>query len=154
MSEKLKKIFDFNLANWAEQTHIGFIAQSVRRLTENPMVKSSTPFTIFDLNILVEIQNQKNKVIFAGNFLLKNFFFLRRKNTDTREKIQQGWKEKGAPFRSDGAKRRIQGVSKRKKVVAQKEGYKVVTSVVLRRNGGVFSIKFLHIVLSCQLKVV
>ena len=28
----------------------------------------------------------------------------------TREKIQQGWKEKGAPFRSGGAKRRIQGV--------------------------------------------
>jgi len=37
-------------------------------------------------------------------------FFLRRKNTDTREKIQQSWKEKGAPFRSGGAKRRIQGV--------------------------------------------
>jgi len=63
---------------------------------------------------------------------------LTRKNTDTREKIQQGWKEKGAPFRSGGAKRRIQGVSKRKKVVAQKDGYKVPTAVVLRRNGGVF----------------
>ena len=27
----------------------------------------------------------------------------------TSEKIQQGWKEKGAPFRSGGAKRQIQG---------------------------------------------
>ena len=35
--------------------------------------------------------------------------FLIRKNTDTSEKIQQGWKEKGAPFRSGGAKRQIQG---------------------------------------------
>jgi len=40
--------------------------------------------------------------------------FLKRKNSDTREKIQQGWKEKGAPFRSCGAKRQIQGVSKGK----------------------------------------
>jgi len=52
-------------------------------------------------------------------------FFLRRKNTDTREKIQQGWKEqgwkeKGAPFRGGGAKRQIQGVSKRKKSFAAK----------------------------------
>jgi len=31
---------------------------------------------------------------------------------------------------------------KGKKVLAQKDGYKVVTSVVLRRNGGVFSLKF------------
>jgi len=30
---------------------------------------------------------------------------------------------------------------KEKKVLAQKDGYKVVTSVVLRRNGGVFSVK-------------
>jgi len=66
---------------------------------------------------------------------------LKRKNTDTREKIQQGWKEKGAPFRSGGAKRQVQGVSKGKKVLAQKDGYKVVTLVVLRRNGGVFSVK-------------
>jgi len=35
--------------------------------------------------------------------------FLIRKKTDTSEKIQQGWKEKGAPFRSGGAKRQIQG---------------------------------------------
>ena len=68
--------------------------------------------------------------------------FLKRKNTDTREKIQQGWKEKGAPFQSGGAKRQIQGFPKRKKVVAQKDGYKVATTVVLRRNGGVFSLKF------------
>ena len=59
----------------------------------------------------------------------------------TREKIQQGWKEKGAPFRGGGAKRQIQGVPNREKVVAQKDGNKVVTAVVLRRNGGVFSIK-------------
>jgi len=39
--------------------------------------------------------------------------FPKRKNTDTREKIQLGWKEKGAPFRSGGAKRQIQGDSKR-----------------------------------------
>ena len=60
----------------------------------------------------------------------------------TRGKIQQGWKEKGAPFRGGGAKRQIQGVPKREKVVAQIDGNKVVTGVVLRRNGGVFSIKF------------
>jgi len=67
--------------------------------------------------------------------------FLKRKNTDTREKIQQGWKEKGAPFRSGGAKRQIQGIQKKKKVLAQKDGYKVVTAVVQKRNGGVFSLK-------------
>jgi len=34
------------------------------------------------------------------------------------------------------------GLEEKEKVMAQKEGYKVVTSVVLRRKGGVFSLKF------------
>jgi len=70
MSEKLKIFVDFNLAKWAEQSHIGFIAQSVRRLTQNPMVKSSTPFKFFDLKILMKIQKNKLIKFFAEKIFL------------------------------------------------------------------------------------
>jgi len=48
------------------------------------------------------VQNHSKALLEVSRFLI-------RKNTDTSEKIQQGWKEKGAPFRSGGAKRKIQG---------------------------------------------
>jgi len=38
-------------------------------------------------------------------------------------------------------KGRYKDSQKRKKVVAQKDGYKIATTVLLRRNGGVFSFK-------------
>ena len=68
-------------------------------------------------------------------------FFSKKEKYRYKGKNPAGLEEKGAPFWSSGAKRRIQGVLERKKVLAPKDGYKVVTSVVLRRNGGVFSVK-------------
>ena len=72
---------------------------------------------------------------------LRYFLTSKKEKYRYKGKNPAGLEEKGAPFRSDGAKRQIQGVPKRKKVLAQKDGYKVVTSVVLRRNGGVFLFK-------------
>ena len=59
----------------------------------------------------------------------------------TREKIQQGWKKKAPHFEAVAQKDRYKESQKGKKVLAQKDGYKVVTAMVLRRNGGVFSVK-------------
>ena len=74
--------------------------------------------------------------------------FLIRKNTDTSEKIQQGWKEKGAPFRSGGAKRQIQGVSKRKKSFGAKRRIQGCYSSGSKEKWGRFLNKNFHIVLT------
>jgi len=66
--------------------------------------------------------------------------FPKRKNTDTREKIWAG-RKKTPHFEVVAQKGRYKESQKGRKVVAQKDGYKVVTAMVLRRNGGVFSFK-------------
>jgi len=67
---------------------------------------------------------------------LSYYFFQRRKNTD-----KQDWKEKGAPFRSGGAKRRIQGIKKKEKNYGAKRRIQGCYTNGLKRNGGVFSFK-------------
>ena len=78
--------------------------------------------------------------------------FALQENREQGKKSSRAGRKKAPHFEVVAQKEGYKEFQKGKKVVAQKDGYKVVTSVVLRRNGGVFSIKFLHIVLSCQLR--
>jgi len=57
------------------------------------------------------------------------------------KKSSRAGRKKAPHFEVLAQKGRYKEYRKGKKVVALKDGYKVATAVVLRRNGGVFSIK-------------
>ena len=148
MSEKLKKKFRLQLSKvgWIN-TH--WLHCSIGKAFDwESNGQKFDSFHNFWLKYLSRNSKSKKQSYFCWKLFAEKFFFLRRKNTDTREKIQQGWKEKGAPFRSDGAKRRIQGVSKRKKSCGAKRRIQGCYISGSKEKWGCFLIK----ILLCSIK--